>query len=75
MAQHFEEADHRDVPHVGEKMGSFPLEVIAPEAEDLEVGPAGAQVAHELTGVQIAGRLAARDEQPPAGRAGHGEAV
>jgi hypothetical protein len=73
VTEDLEEPDHGDVAHVGEKMGPFPLKVIAPQPEHLEIGGAEAQVMHELSGVQVAGGLATRDEH--AGRGGHGEAV
>ena len=50
---------------MGEQPRAFGLQAVAAEPEDVQRrGRPAAEVADELGGVQVAGRLAARDQEP-----------
>ena len=50
---------------MAEQPRAFRLEAVAAEAEDLEgAGHARAEVADEIGGVEVAGRLTAGDQEP-----------
>ncbi len=64
VAQHLDEPDDRELAHVGQDLRSLAGESVSAEAEHLEVRRAFAQVPDELARVQVARRLAGRDEEP-----------
>ena len=64
MLQHLEQSDDRDVAYVSQEPRAGLLHVIAAESEDVEVGPADAQLADELASVHVARGLAAREKKP-----------
>ena len=64
MTQHLEQAHYREIADVGQEPAAFALEPVAPEAEDLEGTDPVAEVADEVARVEVARRLAARNEQP-----------
>ena len=70
MRHDLEQAHHGQVADVGQQGGALGLQPVAPQPEHLEAGHRGAQVAHELGAVEVARRLAARDEKSRRAQAG-----
>ena len=70
MAHHLEQADHREVADVRHQGGALSLKLVSPEAEHLQVAQLGAEVPDQLGAVQLARRLAARNQEPVAGMCG-----
>ena len=85
VSQHLQEADDGEVADVGDEPAALGLQAVASQPERLDVDADLAQVAYELGRVEIARRLAARDEKArprarvgrsgSAGRGGHDGAV
>ncbi len=70
VRHHLPEPDHREVAHVGEQPRAFGLQALAAQPEDVRRrGRPATEVPDEVGGVQVAGRLTARDQEPRHGRA------
>ena len=65
LADDFEKAVDREVAVVGDLPAAGGGELRAAEAEDVDVGRERAKLAHERAGVEIARRLAAREQSDP----------
>jgi hypothetical protein len=66
VAQHLDETHHGEVSHVAEEPSTLRLEAVAAEPEHVDGSRLLAEPANEIAGVEVARRLAAGDEQPPA---------
>ena len=75
VAQHLEQSHHRQVPHVRQQVCAFGGQTVPSEPEDGEARDSRTEVPDQLTGVEVAGGLAAGDEKSRSGRGGHAGAV
>jgi hypothetical protein len=63
VREHLQQAHHREVAHVGHERCAFGREPVPAETEDREARIEQPQLADQLGGVQLAGGLAAADQE------------